>query len=386
MDESLIQQIWRACRIAFALAGPDLVVRSLHGLTEIFGAPGQACLGCSLYDLFPELVGREEDLQAILGGRLDSLKLAYINRETPEGETRYLTMEDLPYRDGEGRITGILHLVQDITSQGALEQQVTQNRNLRQLVQEWFERQNQELVAANLELRRLSELKTQFISIAAHELRSPLTALNGYLEMLADGQMGPLTPKQRAALATMQKSGYSLSYLAEQLLNAARLEAGRVDLVLQPVDLAGLAREVADTFAGQVAEKAQRLSLELPPGLPPALCDENFTRQIVTNLLSNACKFTPEQGSIRLRLGLAGDPGYLELAVIDTGIGIPAKDLEKIYDPWFRAGNAAVVSTHGSGLGLYITHALVELHNGAIWIDSQPGQGSVFHVTLPVAG
>ncbi len=184
----------------------------------------------------------------------------------------------------------------------------------------------------------------------------------------------------------MQQSGLHLSSLADQLLNAARLEAGRIDLVLRPVDLAALVREEAAEFAAQVAEKEQRLTLELAPRLPPALCDETWTKQIVANLLSNASKFTPLRGGITVRLGPAGQPGYLLLSVADNGVGIPAQDREKVFAPWFRAGNAAEVSTQGSGLGLYITHMLVELHNGEIWLESRAGQGSVFYVTLPVAG
>jgi signal transduction histidine kinase len=105
----------------------------------------------------------------------------------------------------------------------------------------------------------------------------------------------------------------------------------------------------------------------------------------VTNLLSNASKFTPEGGCISVTVRCAEQPGYLQLSVADTGVGIPQEDQTRIFSRWFRSKHAATVNSQGSGLGLYITHALVALHNGSIWLESQPDQGSVFHVTFPIA-
>jgi signal transduction histidine kinase len=294
-------------------------------------------------------------------------------------------MENLPYRDETGRILGLIHLVQDVTSRGELEQKLTQNRNQLQLLKEQVERRNLDLVAANTELRRLSELKSQFISVAGHELRTPLTSLNGYVEMLIDGQMGPLTDKQREVLEIIQKSGLRLVHLTDDLLNAARLEAGQIDLILRPIDLVSLVKEALSEEGVWFQAKGQCLTLEFSHGLPSALCDENWTKQIVTNLLSNAGKFTPESGCISITVRLAEQPGFLQLSVADTGVGIPKQDQAKIFSRWFRAKNASSINNQGSGLGLYITQALVALHNGSIWVESQPNQGSIFHVTFPIA-
>jgi signal transduction histidine kinase len=385
INHSLVQLIWQASKIAFLLTDQNLMIHELHGLPEIIDLEEKSCLGCSLLEIFPELIGAQPDLENILAGKLSSLKLEYINRETTEGNTRYLTMENLPYRDETGRIMGIVHLVQDVTSRGELEQQLTQHRNQLQLLKEQIEFQNRDLVAANMELRRLSELKSQFISVAAHELRNPLTSLYGYVEMLVDGEMGPLADRQREVLEMVQKSGLRLIGLTDELLNAARLEAGQIDLVLQPVDLVRLVKEVVSECAVSIQSKAQHLNLEFSTGLPPALCDENWTKQIVTNLLSNAGKFTPERGCISVKVRLAEQAGYLQISVADTGIGISKQDQAKVFSRWFRSRNASIVNTQGSGLGLYITHALVALHNGSIWIESQLNQGSTFHVTFPIA-
>jgi signal transduction histidine kinase len=386
MSFTLIHQlIWQASKIALLLTDRNLMIQEMHGLTEIINHEKHSCLGSSLLEVFPELLGNQQELEDILTGKLSSLKLEYINRETAPGRLRYLTLENLPYRDESNRIVGIAHLVQDVTDQGEVDQQLTQNRNELQLLKEQVEQQNRELVAANTELRHLSELKSQFISVAAHELRTPLTSLNGYLEMLLDGQMGSLTEKQRQVLEIIEKSGLRLVGLMDDLLNAARLEAGQIDLVLRPVDLAGLVKDAISDYGGPVQSKAQRLHLEVSPRLPPALCDATWAKQIVTNLLSNASKFTPEGGCISVTVRCAEQHGYLQLSVADTGVGIPQEDQTRIFSRWFRSKHAATVNSQGAGLGLYITHALVALHNGSIWLESQPDQGSVFHVTFPIA-
>lgn len=386
MSFSLIHQlIWQASKIALLLTDRDLMIQEMHGHVEIIDDERQGCLGGSFFKVFPELLGNRQELEDILAGKLSSLKLEYINRETSPGQMRYLTMENLPYRDESNNIVGIAHLVQDVTNQGEVEQQLTQNRNELQLLKEQLEHRNRELVAANTELRHLSELKSQFISVAAHELRTPLTSLNGYVEMLVEGQMGPLAERQRQALEIIEKSGLRLVGLMDELLNAARLEAGQIDLVLRPVDLAGLVNEAVSEYVVPVQSKAQQLTMELAPGLPPALCDEIWAKQIVANLLSNASKFTPGGGCISVSVRRAEQPGYLQLSVADSGVGIAEEDQAKIFSRWFRARNASTVNSQGSGLGLYITHAVVELHNGAIWLESQLNRGSKFYVTFPIA-
>jgi len=384
MDRSLIQFVWRARQIAVALTDRNLIIREAYGQTEILAEEMKSCLGCPLLDVVPELLGNQRELEDILSGRSSGYRLDYVNREV-EGRTRYLTIEDLPYRDERGEIVGIAHLVQDITSQGELEQQITQNRNQLILLQEQIKRQNLELIAANAELRRLSELKSDFIALAAHDLRTPLTSINGYLEMLLDGQMGPLTQEEVEALNNIQRSSLRLVSLTDELLNAARLEAGRLDLVLKPVDLASLVQAVTDEYTGQIHSKRQRLDVEMDAHIPPALCDEKWAKVIVSNLVSNAVKFTPESGQITVRLRMAEQTGFLLLSVADTGIGISGQDQELIFSRWFRSKNPSSMKAQGAGLGLYITRSLVELHGGEIWVESQPGKGSVLFVKFQLA-
>jgi len=148
MDLSIVELVWQARKIACALTDQRLVIQELHGMLDIIDVDQKSGLGRSLLEVFPELFGNQQDLNNILRGKLNSLTLEYVNRETPQGKTRYLSMEDFPYRDEHGEIQGVLHLVQDITSKGDLEQQVTQNRNQLRLLQAQIEQQNLELMAA----------------------------------------------------------------------------------------------------------------------------------------------------------------------------------------------------------------------------------------------
>ena len=384
MENSLNQLILQSRKIAFALTDRELVIKELHGQPEIIEAVMQSCQGCSLIEIFPELLGNQQDLEDILAGKLSNLQLVYINRET-QGKTIYLTMDDLPYKDEAGKILGIVHVVQDETSKGELEQQVTQNRNELRLLKEKVESLNLDLIAANNELIRLSEFKAQFVHLATYELRNPIKLLIKYIKMLLDGQVGPLTENQSEVLKIVQNNGLRLKSMIDELLNAVRLESGQIDLELKPVDLVSLVNEVVSENAAQIQSKEQVLDLEFSPRLPPALCDEDWTKQIVTNLLNNAGKFTPESGHISIRVRLAEQPGFLQLSVADTGVGIPEQERSEILSGLFQSKSISSQSTQSTGMGLYITRSLVELNGGSFWFESKPNLGSVFHVTLPIA-
>jgi signal transduction histidine kinase len=385
MERALLRLILEDRRMAYAVTDRELRVVEVGGAVAVLEQDPVAWLGQSLPDLIPELVGSEPALADILAGTLPRLELAWINRETPTGQTRYLTMVELPYHDVQGRIGGLLHVVQDCTQAGVFRQQLSQQRNELRLAQAQLARQNFQLAAANAELRRLDELKSTFVSVAAHELRTPLTAIVGYIEMLADEEAGPLSAGQHEYLGIVQESVDRLLHLTTSLLDVARIEAGRVDLVLRPTDLPALVRSVVAEFERQAASKYQHLTLIEAPDLPPALCDPTRTAQIMGNLLSNAVKYTPRGGQIGITISLAPEEGFLQVSVSDDGAGIASKDQDKLFSRFFRVAGTTDSETGGAGLGLYITRSLVELHGGRIWLESELGSGSAFSVTLPVA-
>ena len=385
MNSTVTKLILQDRRISYAITDCDLNVVEVSSATNALCGDDKTCLGRSLLDLVPELIGGEEVLADILAGELARFELAWVNRETAEGQTIYLIVVDLPYRDQTGRITGLIHLVEDVTEMGTIDQQLAQQRNELRLLQDQLARQNLELTAANAELRHLDEIKSMFVSVAAHELRTPLSPISGYVEMLLDEDFGPLTDNQREPLEAVKRSAHRLLTITNSLLDVTRIEAERVDLVLQPTNLPALVEIVVTEFWSQLEAKTQRLTLHAPPDLPPALCDEARAVQIIGNLLSNASKYTPQGGQVRVGVATAEEEGFLQISVADTGVGISTEDQEKLFMRFFRAESAALTQASGAGLGLYITRSLVERHGGRIWFESEPDKGSTFYVTFPIA-
>lgn len=384
MDPAIALLILQDRKIAYIVTDLHLQVTEIGGDTSLLRA-FHACEGHPLFSCLPELVGNEDLLHCILTGELPRFQLAWVNRDMPDGLTAYWTMTTLPHRDRNGQIHGVVQAVEDVTDTVALERQLVQHRNELRLLQDRLARQNQELATANVELKHLDELKSMFVSIAAHELRTPLSPIRGYIEMLLDGDLGDLTSTQRDSLAVVRGSVDRLVSITNQLLDVSRIEAGRIELILKPLDLGKLVDKVVGEFQLELEAKAQRLNLSAAQPLPLALCDESRAEQIVSNLVSNASKYSPSGSEVMLRLAPAQEEGFLQVSVIDHGPGISAEDQARLFDPFFRTASANLSRVKGTGLGLYITRSLVELHGGRIWLDSVPGQGSSFHVTFHVA-
>jgi signal transduction histidine kinase len=218
--------------------------------------------------------------------------------------------------------------------------------------------------------RAAERAKAEFVSMVSHELRTPLTSINGYLDLFLDGELGGLSSQQRRYLETVRGNGRHLLGLINDVLDAARLSSGKFALNYGAVDLSLL-----------VLAKKQALHLEIAEGLPVIRADRQRLMQVLTNLLSNAHKYTPEGG----RLGVAARyvAGAVRLEISDTGIGLSEAEQAQLFTRFFRADNPAVRAVGGTGLGLVITRSLVELHGGDISVRSAPGQGSTFVVTLP---
>ncbi len=386
MDLAIPQCIFQDRKIAYAVTDRALTVLEVGGAIPAFDDLDQTVVGCSLLDLVPELIGCEAVLADILAGELPRFQLAWVNRETATGQTLYLDLVELPCLDPAGQIVGLVHLVQDVSEMGALEQQFAQQHNTLRLLQDQLDRRNLELAAANAELQRLDELKSQFVSVAAHELRTPLSSILGYIEMLLDEDLGPLLDGQHEYLEVVQGAGRRLLAIVNDLLDVTRIEAGRLDLILRPTDLVALVKAVAAEYRPQVETKAQRLVLHFADDLPAALCDKARAAQVVGNLLGNASKYTPAEGQIAICVGYAREEGFLQVSVADTGIGISAEDQARLFSRFYRTAGARLSGTGGAGLGLHITRSLVELHGGRIWIESEPGKGSTFCVTFALAG
>ena len=236
------------------------------------------------------------------------------------------------------------------------------------------------LIAIKTKLERLNDQQAAFVSNVAHEFRSPLTVMTGALDNLADGLHGQLTTDQREPVDMCRRESQRLKRLVGDLLDIARIEAGKVRLVQTEVVLQDLLCHTAQLFEELVKQQGLSLSLELPEEPARIIGDRDRLQQVFVNLVSNAAKFT-KQGTIRLRLLRNGQQYHVEVA--DTGPGIAEDDLERVFDKFERVGSQA---EEGSGLGLPIARDLIELHHGRMWVESVVGKGSRFIIALPANG
>jgi signal transduction histidine kinase len=241
----------------------------------------------------------------------------------------------------------------------------------------------QHLVEEATRAHEVNQLKSEFVTLVAHELRTPLTAITGYAELLLEGQDGHVTAAHREYLGVVRRNAVRLVALIDDLLDLARLEAGKIELQCRPLNLVDLIQEVARLLHPQLEAKGQVLTLDLAEALPVVWGDAARITQILTNLLANAHKYTPARG--RISITARGEAGRVRVTVQDTGIGIAPEDQAQLFTAFFRAQHRATQGVAGTGLGLAITRALVELHGGAMGVTSVPGQGSAFSFTLPIS-
>ena len=266
-------------------------------------------------------------------------------------------------------------------------------------------RENEAVLAAkNRELVRATQLKSEFLANMSHELRTPLNAINGFSDLLLTSEVGPVNDVQRDFLESVLRNGRHLLGLINSVLDLSKIEAGRMTLELGPTDIReAVLGAVADT-ASLRAEKRQHCDVEMDDGSDFGIVADGLrVRQILYNLLSNASKFTPEGGAIRIvavrtRTPIpipaerAGDEARLVtrdavwVSVIDTGIGIDRRDMPKLFQEFSQVDSSFTRQQQGTGLGLALCRSFVELHGGAIGVDSIPGTGSTFWFILPVDG
>jgi two-component system phosphate regulon sensor histidine kinase PhoR len=232
-------------------------------------------------------------------------------------------------------------------------------------------------------LRRLEHVRTEFVANVSHELRTPLTAIHGYLETLLAGAVEE-PEHARKFLEIAFRHTERLGRLIGDLTELSNIELGKVALRMEPVELAGVVDSVAAIIRPRAIGGGVALAAEVPANLPPVRADHDRLVQILINLVDNAVKYTPPGGAVRIS-ARQGDGGGVEVAVEDTGVGIPAADLPRITERFYRVDKARSRELGGTGLGLAIVKHLVLAHGGDLSIDSEPGQGTVVRFTLPAA-
>lgn len=228
----------------------------------------------------------------------------------------------------------------------------------------------------------LDRMKSDFISMVSHELKTPLTSIKGFVRLLSAGRVGPVNEKQLHYLEIVTQQTESLTELINDLLDLSRIESGVMEVRREPVWLREVIREVLQGLENMAREKGVALGESVPAGMPAVSGDAYRIAQIFTNLIHNAVKFTPPRGEVHVEG--EWDAEWCRIRVRDTGMGIPAQDLERIFDKFYQVDSSSTRQQSGTGLGLCITRQLVAAHGGEIGVESELGKGSIFTVTLPI--
>jgi PAS domain S-box-containing protein len=323
----------------------DLTIGSWNpGAERLYGYGAGEAIGQPFTLLVPP--ERREEVNRFMEplARGEHLANHETTRRTKDGRLIDVSLTISATRDETGRITGYSTIARDITERKAIER-----------------------------------LKDEFIATVSHELRTPLTAIKGHLELVLDGEAGPVTDVARRFLDIASQNTDRLGTLINDLLDVEKLEAGKMQIRRDPVDVAAVLREVAATFRLEAERKGLAFRDEIPDRLVAA-GDRDRLIQVFANLVSNAIKYTP-RGEVGIRAGRVD--GRLEVVVHDTGIGMSLDDQGHLFTRFFRSSDPAVRDAGGTGLGLVIARAIVDRHGGSIGVESQRGQGTRFRVVLP---
>jgi signal transduction histidine kinase len=242
------------------------------------------------------------------------------------------------------------------------------------------------------EVQQANEAKSEFVSFVAHELKNPMTSIKGYTELLAAGAVGPINEMQNNFLHTIRSNVERMSTLVSDLNDNSKIEAGRLRLDYKAVNLSDVVDEVIRSTGRQIEDKKQEIEVKVPESLPEVWADQTRVSQVLTNVVSNAYKYTPEGGKLIIGAAVstnqwdpAGAAQVVHIWVEDNGIGISSEDQQKIFSKFFRSDDQKAREAPGTGLGLNITKSLVEMQGGKIWFESEFRKGTTFHFTIPVA-
>jgi len=280
----------------------------------------------------------------------------------------YLHVKVTSLKSERGDIDAILFVAMDVTSKIRLQNQL--------------ERSYEKLTQTYQELERVTKMKTQFIDVVSHELRTPLTVMRGYIDLVESEYSSKLDPKFSSRLKIIKTNTDKLYALVENMLDVSRLEKGSLQIHLEPLRIDAILEEIVQTRVHDAEEKKQSLTLEVEGRLPLIMADRRRIKDVFNSLVDNAIKYTQDGG--RIQVSSRDEGRMIHVWVKDNGVGIPLENLGKIFDRFsIVASNALSHQVNRLGLGLPIAKGIVEAHGGRVWVESQVGKGSVFHVDLP---
>jgi len=271
-------------------------------------------------------------------------------------------------KDHEGKITGSIGVIKDITK--------------RKKAEDELERSKRRIELQNIKLKKLDQLKTDFLNITSHELRTPITPIKGYLQMLLKQKIGGITEEQKKVLSIIQRNTDRLDHLIQDLLDVSRLESGTMKFIPEQTDINMLIDETAETMQSSADSKNIKINVDLEEKIPDLTIDQDRIKQVIMNLIDNAIKFSPNSSVINICAKKEENNVLFE--VQDFGRGIPKDEQTRIFETFFQVDSGMDRKFGGVGLGLSISRGIVLAHGGRIWVESTVGKGSTFRFTLPI--
>ncbi len=245
------------------------------------------------------------------------------------------------------------------------------------------ERSGEEIKRQNAELKRLNRIKSDFLNVTSHELRTPMVAIKGYAQLLSDLSLGKVTDKQKKALDVVLRNITRLNKLVQDILDVSRLESGTMKFLPEDADIGKMIKETAETMQSSANEKQIKINTILEDSLPSLVIDSERIKQVIVNLVNNAIKFSPCESDINMQIKKEGE--YILFEIQDFGRGIPKNKIEKIFDTFYQVDSAKDRKLMGgAGLGLAISRGIVVAHGGNIYVESRVNKGSTFRFTLPL--
>lgn len=362
-------------RLAFAQIAPDLtVVMHSPNFTAVLEKKHKNIIGMPLKALFGEFIGATPYLIDVLEGRQPNYHLEHVNRQAPDGSMTYLDFKVMPLDDALLK-QGLLLLIEDVTHTGLLQQSLTQDRNELRLLQD-------ELTRTNEKLQRISKLKSLILSMAAHDLRAPLSVISGYTGLIQYLKENNDPQKTEAYLEVIQSQTRRINRLITDMVDLDAIDQGKLELKREMCDVTLLVEEAIETLP--VVYRNQNITLvqHLPQQPLVASLDKDKISRVVYNLVGNAFKYTPAGGQVTIQLEQVED--NIVLSVSDDGYGMSEEQVNKLFQPYYRTKEARESAVSGSGLGLYIVKMLVSAHKGRVEAASALQKGTTFTIYLPI--
>jgi|WetSurMetagenome_2_1015567.scaffolds.fasta_scaffold04044_3 two-component system, cell cycle sensor histidine kinase PleC len=347
------------------------VVTASRSFYEVFKVNPKETVGQLIYDLGNKQwnISRLRELLETILPQKTTFDNYEVEHKFAAIGRRIMLLNARQIQRGVGKERIILLAIEDITE--------------RKEIEKGLETAHEELKELAAELKRAARVKSEFLANMSHELRTPLNSINGFSEVLYDETFGPLNEKQKKYVNNVLTSGKHLLLLINQILDMAKVEAGKMKLALSSLPMKSLLNEISLLVTDMAGKKKLQILVEIAEDLPNIEADELKVKEIIYNLLSNAVKFTPKGGKLGIRAKKA-DSG-IEVVVWDTGVGIASENMGKIFEGFFRVDTPYSQVTEGTGLGLPLSRKLVELHGGKLSVESEGlNKGALVRFTLPI--